>query len=145
MTSTYRPTASTEERVLNSINETIWGDKAAAFAESRYHDIDLLKYGGIDERTIQGHNQWIDNSAPWSRRAIFSGQDIEPQPPSGWLFRFPSAIPIREDARTLTEYGPKDYLPYDGSKINYYHTTIETDGRPKPLIEQLPFMRYDTR
>ncbi len=141
----YKPATSSDDAVTRAINETVWGDHGMSESEKAYYSVDVLKYGGIDDRTIQGHNEWIENMAPWSRRAIFSGQDIEPQPPSGWLFRFPSAIPVREDARTITEYGPRDYLPYDGHKINYYHTSIATDAQPPRLVDQLPFMRYDIR
>ena len=147
--SSYSPAKGSDANIAASINETMMStlqpeDVSTLYPREGYGGFDVLKYGGVDQRTIQGHNDWVQQMAPWSTTVRYRGQEIEQQPPSGWLYRFPSAVPIRPDARTLTELGPADYLPYDGSKIYFAHKTIESElpAYKRPLFNTLPFMRY---
>ena len=151
MSNTFKPASATEDDINRVLRETMLSDYPQHNTEILYpedpsyanYSVDILKYGGIDKRTVDGHNAWIEQSAPWSRGARFKTGSIEPQPPNGWYYRFPSAVPIRGDARTLTEYGPRDYIPYDGNKIYYAHEKISNQPYAnRALTQDLPFMRY---
>lgn len=148
---TFKPASATDDSINSILRETMLDDHPQHQMDNLYptdtsyglYSVDILKYGGIDSRTIEGHKAWIEQSAPWSNGARFKTGSIEPQPPGGWYYRFPSAVPIRGDARTLTEYGPRDFIPYDGSKIYYSHEKISNQPYAnRALTQDLPFMRY---
>jgi hypothetical protein len=94
---------------------------------------------GIDAKTRASHAKWSTENSPWSGGSRTLGDKIEIQPPNGWYYRFPDAVPINAQSERLNEYGPDDYLPYGDSQFNPYK---RLENPQMYRDRSLPFSRF---
>ncbi len=147
----FTPAASTDTNMSNAITELHAGGMSCSshnFSQSFPYDhgddsndaIGWAEAIGIDAKSKYSHNEWVTNMSPWSggsgRHRV---EKLEVQPPSGWYYKFPSAVNVSYDRPSIPEYGPEDFLPYDDNKF-YNHEKIDRKKAHPEFC--LPFSKY---